>query len=89
MGNKFLSLKYLKKEDSLRIAFVISNKSEKSAVERNRVRRQAREVVRPLLPSFKSGYDLIFLFKKPFVDLDFAQKAEQMNKLIKQARLLS
>ena len=41
-GSKFLVFKYLKTqpEDPIRIAFVISNKTEKSAIKRNRIKRQ-------------------------------------------------
>ena len=42
-----------------RFAFVVSNKVSKRATERNRLRRQLREIVRHWLPTVASGYDVV------------------------------
>ncbi|TSC76528.1 MAG: ribonuclease P protein component [Parcubacteria group bacterium Gr01-1014_31] len=42
-----------------RFAFVVSNKVSKHAVQRNRLRRQLRELVRAMLPEVAGGYDVV------------------------------
>lgn len=58
-----------------RVGIVISKKTEKSAVKRNRTRRRVKEVLRKLLPSLETySLDMVFLLgpeavNKPFGDL--------------------
>ena len=47
-----------------RFAFVVSTKVAKNAVERNKVRRKLREIVRQEAKDIKEGYDVVFLVKK-------------------------
>lgn len=56
----------LKRDDRgvSRFAFLISKKTEKAAVHRNRVRRALREAVRQSLHDFPQGFDILFLVKK-------------------------
>lgn len=90
VGNKFLALKYKKMEEGpVRVGFVVSNKTEKSAVKRNRVKRQAREILKDSISTIKDSHDLAFVFKKPFLELDFSKKEELINNLLKEARLFS
>jgi len=51
-----------------RFAFVVSTKVAKRAVDRNRMKRVSRESVHHLLPTIKSGYDIVFVVKKNFAD---------------------
>lgn len=91
VSNKFLILKSVKTkpEDPLRLAFVISNKTEKTAVKRNRAKRQLREIVRHLLPELKEGFDVAITIKKPFVELKTGQQKEAARDILKKARLFA
>jgi ribonuclease P protein component len=88
--DRTLFLKYAKTkaDQPLRATFVVSAKTEKSAVKRNRARRQAREAFRSLMPHLPAGYDFIFTIKPPFLTLPYAEKAETIKRLLTRARLL-
>jgi len=90
-GNKIFNLKWLrlaeaenyfpKKENSenfkkqLKIAISAGLKISKSAVKRNRLRRQAREVIRLLTKEekIKNGYYLLFSAKAGALEKNFAE----------------
>lgn len=77
-------------ENDLKIGFVIGTKTEKTAVKRNRIKRQVREVIRLLLKEgkIKSGYFLIFSLKRPGVDAEYEQIKNDLTSLLKRADLL-
>lgn len=49
---------------SPRFGFVVSKKTAKNAVSRNRVKRQVRAVIEEHLSQIKSGYDILFIVQK-------------------------
>lgn len=65
-----------------RIAVVISKKVLKSAVKRNRVRRQLYEHVRPLIANMNGNYDMAFIVTKPHI---LTVSSKELTALIKQA----
>ena len=71
-----------------RFAFVISVKTEKTAVARNRAKRQLRGIVRALLPSIVPGYDGAFTIKRAFLSLDHEKQVLAVRKLLQKARML-
>jgi ribonuclease P protein component len=75
------------KADS-RITVVVGTKVSKNATDRNRVKRQYREIIRLLLPSLKPGYDMILLVSKPALALDYEQKRDRLTKVFKKSGLL-
>jgi ribonuclease P protein component len=89
-GNRMLSGRLRKTDPQAppRLAFVISAKTAKKAVIRNRARRQLREIVRPLLPSLPRGLDISITIKLPFLSLPFAEKKRVVHELLKRSRLL-
>lgn len=87
---KFLVLKKL--ENSLkesRFGFVVSLKISKKAKDRNKVKRRLREVIKNKLPQVKPGYDIIFFSKKGIEEKDFKEIKEIVEKLLKEAKLIS
>jgi len=100
----FIDLKYLplenvpvpKKENienfkkQLRIAATVGLKVSKSAVKRNRARRQMREVVRLLMKEekLKSGVYLLFVAKKDILKKEYAEISEEMKLLLKKSNLI-
>jgi len=89
-GNKQLVLKFLKtaNEQPLRVAVIISKKTEKSAVKRHRVKRQLREVIRSLIPILPNEVDMAFVMKTPFVTMSFDEKKLSVIHVLKQAGLI-
>jgi ribonuclease P protein component len=71
-----------------RFAVVIGTKVHKSAVKRNRVRRQYREIVKNHLEEIKMGYDIVLLTGKDSLDLDFAEKEARLMKVLAKSGLL-
>lgn len=78
------------KEDDLRIATVVGVKIDKRAVARNKIRRQMREVLRPLLKEnhIQKGYLLAFVAKPEAKNAEFPDLKKSMEQLIKRAGLL-
>lgn len=71
-----------------RFAVVVGTKVSKSAVKRNRVRRQYREIVRLKLEEIKKGYDVILLVGKEALTLDYEKKEKKLGKVLKKAKLI-
>lgn len=72
-----------------RFTVVVSLKVSKKAVERNRLKRRLREIVRrEVLPQAKSGFDGLILTQKPLLTLTFAELRELTLALFKKARLI-
>jgi ribonuclease P protein component len=82
-------LKYVANERAeSRITVVVGIKVSKNATERNRVKRQYREIVRLMLPVLKPGFDMVILVSKPALTLDYEQKRERLTKVFKKSGLL-
>ena len=85
-----------KKEDpesfkkQLKLAIAAGLKVHKSAVKRNRVRRQIREVLRLLLKDekIKNGYYVLVVAKKDVLDKDYAEISQELNLLLSRGKLL-
>jgi ribonuclease P protein component len=64
----FFVLKFTKNEQTFsRFGFVVSKKIDKRAVVRNRLKRQIRSCIETNLDKIASGYDLLFVLKKPLL----------------------
>ncbi len=80
----------LYKADDLKIAFTVSTKVSKSAVKRNRLKRQMREVVRLLLLENKiqPGFLVVFMAKKEMLDQSYEKIEGNLVYLFKRMRVL-
>ena len=58
------------------------------AVERNRVRRRIREIVRAQLPGWKDGFDAVLVLRRDAAQAEFAELARAVQELAKRARLV-
>jgi len=73
--------------DSSRFGFIVSKKFSKKAVERNKIKRRLREIIKKELPRIKKPIDVIIIIN-PGLENDF-QKLEQMvAKLFENAKVL-
>ena len=70
------------KSDLLRIGFIVSKTSFKTAVERNRVKRQLRNALRAKLPTLKGGYDLVIIAREEIKKKSFVQISQELGKLL-------
>ncbi len=102
----FLDLKYLelakiqnyfpKKEDpenfkkQLKLAIIVGLKISKSAVRRNRVKRQMREVVRLILKDqlIRPGRYMMLIAKKGILEKNYAEISQEIKLLLKRSGAL-
>lgn len=75
--------------ETSRFTVVVSLKVSKKAVERNRLKRRLREILRQeIMPAVKNGIDGLILTQPPLLKLTFLELRELMLALFKKARLL-
>ncbi len=87
-----VTIKYVsnKHREASRIAVVISKKTLKSAVRRNRIRRRVYEQVRLRLPNLKAVYDIVFIVTSgEFINLSFEEMSQQIDQLFDGARIIN
>jgi ribonuclease P protein component len=76
------------KQENTRIAVVCGTKVHKSAVVRNKLKRQVRAIVHEHLKEIAPGHDILFFLRKEALDADFKQLKEQIETSLKKAKLL-
>lgn len=69
-----------------RVGFSI-NKRKGNSVKRNRWRRLYWEVIRQYNESLKQGYDIVFIARKPAVNLKYKDVQMDLDKLLKKGKL--
>jgi len=71
--------------DISRYGFAVTKKVGK-AVQRNRVKRLLREIMR--LQSLKSGWDIVFIARSVAVNADYHELEQAVTRLLNRAQLL-
>lgn len=59
--------------------FVVSSKVAKRAVERNKLKRRARHIVKKILPKIEKGLGVIIFFKKGVEKMTFSELEKEIN----------
>ncbi|HMQ50601.1 MAG TPA: ribonuclease P protein component [Anaerolineae bacterium] len=87
-ASPIMVLAFLRNElDHNRFGFVVSKRLGK-AVERNKIKRQLREVARLRLSQIKPGYDLVIIARKSASQVPFTAIRQVLDRLLKAADLL-
>ncbi len=82
-------IKFVKTDKPVtRFATVVSTKVSKHAVDRNKIRRQYREIMGKMLSSLPVGYDILLLTSKPAIALDFSEKEKKLQYVFRKSGLL-
>jgi ribonuclease P protein component len=107
LNGQFLDIKYLelakkqdffpKKEDpenfkkQLKLAIAVGLKISKSAVRRNRIKRQVREVLRLLIKenALKIGFYILVIVKKSILEKEYADISQEIKVLLQKGKLLN
>lgn len=78
------------RRDTYRLAVVVSKKINKSAVQRNRIRRRIYEQVRLLEPYIDKPHDIVItVFSDQLAVMPAAELAKQVHAQLKQAHILA
>ena len=83
-GVKFLA----NNSEHSRFVVVVGVRVHKSAVKRNRVKRQYREIVKAHLHEIVPGMDVVLLTSKAALESDYQEKEERLMRVLKKAKLL-
>ena len=75
--------------DNSRFAFIVSNKIDKKAHHRNRLRRWLSAIIWLLASEIKPGFDGVFLAKKTAAHADYKQIENDVKKVFEKAKLVS
>lgn len=71
-----------------RVGFIVSNKINKSAVKRNRIKRLLREAVRANWADVRPGVDLVIMARSDISALPLSEVAPAVDSLLKKSGLL-
>jgi len=69
-------------------AFIISSKTVKKAVLRNKLKRRGRAIIFNFLPEIKDGYSVLIFFEKGSVEMKFAELKQEIRSLFQKAGLI-
>ncbi len=72
-----------------RIGISISQKVSKRAVVRNRIKRQLKAILRPLLPEIAPGWQLVIVVKASATQCDYEQFLQELKQLLRSAEVIN
>ena len=85
----FLTIKIVKNNlTHPRFGFIVSKKISKRAVQRNKLKRRLREIVRLNLPLIKKNVDVVFFTKSSLLSLNFPALKKEVLTLLKRGGIL-
>ena len=86
---KDLGIKFIKNNlDYPRFACIVSNKISKKAVERNRIKRRLREIIRLAIPNLPQDIDLVVFTRQSIKEIDYQEMEKQIHACLKKMWLL-
>lgn len=88
--DKACGLKFQRNDlEHSRFAVVVGTKVSKSAVKRNKIRRQYQEILRLHFSELADGFDVIVLCGKESLGMSYEEKEKKLVKILKKAKLAS
>ena len=82
----YFNLRFLKTAGpEKKVGFIVSGREVKRAVQRNLLKRRAREILRKNIKNLKEGFCLIFLFYKGAAELSYRELETEIVKSLKYA----
>jgi len=89
-SENFLSCKFTKNNlEASRFGFLVGVKVSKKAVDRNKVKRRLRAIVRNLISSFKPSFDIVIMVRPVIKEKTFSEIQETLKKLFIKSQLLN
>ena len=89
LGHPLLVLIYRKTRNmEIRIGYSVTKKFG-NAVQRNRIKRQLREILRLQLPRLKQGHDVIFIVRREAKGASYKSLENAVNQLLRRGNLLN
>lgn len=67
---------------------ISAGRSVGNAVHRNRAKRILREIMRPILPAIRPGWDIILLARRPILSGKYNEVETAVQTLLKRAKIL-
>lgn len=86
-SNHLTLIKIFSKFLAPKIGFSVSNKIGKAVV-RNKIKRQLREIVRPLVPQIKNC-NLIFVAKENITETTFSELQNEVTRVLKKGKIIN
>ena len=75
--------------EASRFGFIVSGKVSKKAVERNRIRRRASEIIRLNLKQIKGGFDIVFVALPGAKTANYQNIEKNIMNLLTEAKIIS
>ncbi len=73
----------------IQVGISISKKVSKRAVVRNRIKRQLKAIVRPLLPRLESGLRMVILVRSEALTYEYGEFLQELKQLLVKAEVLN
>lgn len=75
-------------ESQPKFGFIVSKKIDKLATVRNKIKRRLDQALLPYLPKIKPNVKAVFLSKKALIDKTFWETRDEIERMLKKAKLL-
>jgi ribonuclease P protein component len=79
---------FFTKAEESRFGILVSNKVSKKAVERNKIKRQIREILRLKLAKIKPGYDIVIITLPAILGKNYKEIEAAINIILNKVRVL-
>jgi len=87
---RFINLRIAKNNlEVSRFGFIVGKKKFKKAVDRNKIKRQLREIIHLKLDKIKSGFDIAIIVKEDIKNKSYQEIDGVMEKVLNKAGLLN
>ena len=73
----------------IQVGISISKKVSKRAVVRNRIKRQLKAIIRPLLPRLESGLRMVILVRSEALTYKYGEFLQELEQLLVKAEVLN